>query len=287
MNSKVRQLHERNVRLYSAYRNLEGSLIEALQEFDRHQGFRKMGYRSLYSYCCENLKMSENQALTLIRISRKAVEVPALKEAVIKKEITLSSAKVIAPIITSQNHEIWIEKAKALSKPALEREIVKVNPKAIKTDRMVPLTGSLSEARGVLSEESKKVLERVKELESKRMSRPCDLDAAILAMGKLYLKKYDPVEKAKRSKSTGPQVQLDPKPNRKIPAGILHQVNLRDQSNCRAKQNGKLCGSRHYTQIHHIRPYGRGGTHALTNLVTLCAGHHRSIHEGASLEFDL
>ena len=311
MDPKTAELHARNKKLLSEYRDLEGKLIDSLQEFDRHRGFQKMGFPSLFSYCRDGLGMSENQAFTLIRVSRKAVEVPALREALVRKEITLSSARLIAPVITKENQEEWLEKARTLPKPALERELVKENPKAIRRDRILPLTPLLSEARGVLSLEAKRILDRVKEIESKRICKPCDLDAAIIAMGRSYLMKNDPVEKADRIESrkrgpgvklaagtpespagrqakfkpmatrTGPGDQLREVPlARQIPAQVIHQVNARDRGRCQMRQQGKLCGSRHFSQIHHIRPFQQGGKHSLDNLVTLCGGHHRSLHAG-------
>lgn len=293
MNVKILKIHERNLNLFSTYRDLEGELIDSLQEFDLNQGHKKMGYRSLFSYCIENIKMTENQAFTLIRVSRKSLEVPELKEAVKRKEISLSSAKVIAPILNKENQSIWIEKAKVLPKPQLERELVRVNPKLIKNDRILPLTSELSEARGTLSKEALKILERVKEIESKRLSGPCDLDKAILAMGKLYLSKNDPVVKAERivgSTKQGPlSGEVKGKPlrvKRAIPKRVLHEVNLRDKGQCQVVHKGKVCLSKYFPDTHHVKLFSNGGSHTLDNLITVCRGHHQSLHAGAKLEFN-
>lgn len=290
INEQIKKLHERNLKLFSSYLDLEGELIDSLQEFDTHHGHKKMGYRSLFHYCLEGVKMTENQAYTLIRVSRKALEVPALKEAVKKKEIPLASAKVISSVLTVENQDIWLERAKTFSKPMLEREVVKINPKAIKRDRILPLSSELSEARGAISKEALQILERVKEIESKRLSGPCDLDKAIIAMGKIYLSKKDPVEVAERivAKKEIKIIKANPSSVGKrihIPKAIQHQVNLRDRGQCRVIQNGKPCLSRHYPQIHHIKEVSQGGTNTLENLITLCSGHHRSLHDGVILNF--
>jgi len=68
---------------------------------------------------------------------------------------------------------------------------------------------------------------------------------------------------------------------RAIPAAVIHQLNLRDKAQCRVElPGGGRCGARRYTQVHHIRPYSLGGRHELANLVTICVGHHRALHEG-------
>src|SRR5215510_15864206 len=40
------------------------------------------------------------------------------------------------------------------------------------------------------------------------------------------------------------------------------------------------CGERRFTDVHHIRHWADGGTHAAANLTTLCWFHHRLVHEG-------
>lgn len=197
MNKTVMALHENNLRLMHRYKTIESQLIDSLQEFDRLRGYLELGQRSLFDYCRNLLGMSENQAYSYIRIARKSVDVPALKVAVAQREISVSSAKTIASLLTPENQDEWLEKAKNLPKAELEREIVKTAPKLVKRDRTIPITSEFSECRGLLSDKARKILTRVKELESKR-GRQCDLDAAIIAMGSVYLGKMDPLERAKR-----------------------------------------------------------------------------------------
>ena len=131
-NKHIEVLHKRNLSLFRKYQSIEGELLDTLQDFDRCRGYQHYGHSDLFSYCVQTLKMSQSQAFTFIRVSRKAVEVPKLKEAVQSKKISISSAKVIASVITPQNQQDWITKAETLSKSDLEREITKINPKAIK-----------------------------------------------------------------------------------------------------------------------------------------------------------
>ncbi len=59
----------------------------------------------------------------------------------------------------------------------------------------------------------------------------------------------------------------------------------RDQHQCQAERYG-LEGSCVFwlpLEVHHIRRRGQGGTHALTNLVTLCFGHHQWVTEHPTL----
>jgi len=57
-------------------------------------------------------------------------------------------------------------------------------------------------------------------------------------------------------------------------------VLLRDSHLCQAWAQGNSLGVRCWGRlhVHHILPRSRGGGHASTNLVTLCAAHHDFIH---------
>jgi hypothetical protein len=65
-----------------------------------------------------------------------------------------------------------------------------------------------------------------------------------------------------------------------IPAAIRHQVSLRDEGRCaHTDPQGKRCNQSRWVEIHHKTPVSQGGTHALTNLITLCSTHHDYWHE--------
>ncbi len=60
-----------------------------------------------------------------------------------------------------------------------------------------------------------------------------------------------------------------------IPPARRRDVLARDGYRCRASG----CGSAHFLDVHHVIPRERGGTNDRDNLITLCAGCHRMIHE--------
>jgi hypothetical protein len=63
--------------------------------------------------------------------------------------------------------------------------------------------------------------------------------------------------------------------SRSIPAAIGRALWLRD-GGCRVPG----CGRRRHLHGHHLRGWAEGGATKLDNLVLLCAGHHRMVHEG-------
>jgi Domain of unknown function (DUF222)/HNH endonuclease len=71
----------------------------------------------------------------------------------------------------------------------------------------------------------------------------------------------------------GAVVDLTP-PRRVPPAWMLRQVRHRDRG-CTFPG----CGTRAFTEAHHIRYWSRGGRTELSNLALICAFHHRLVHE--------
>ncbi|MFO7561987.1 MAG: DUF222 domain-containing protein [Enhygromyxa sp.] len=62
---------------------------------------------------------------------------------------------------------------------------------------------------------------------------------------------------------------------RAIPPAIGRALWLRD-GGCRVPG----CGRNRHMHAHHIQPWAEGGPTRLSNLVLVCSGHHRMIHEG-------
>jgi 5-methylcytosine-specific restriction endonuclease McrA len=67
-----------------------------------------------------------------------------------------------------------------------------------------------------------------------------------------------------------------PEPTRTIPAPTRRAVLARDHHRCRVPG----CTMSVYVDVHHIDPFGQGGSHAMTNLITLCTLHHTLHHDG-------
>lgn len=57
---------------------------------------------------------------------------------------------------------------------------------------------------------------------------------------------------------------------------MREQVFARDQ--CRCQVPG--CRATRFLEVHHIIPQSQGGPHALWNLLLVCDGHHRALHDG-------
>lgn len=268
-------LHQKATLLAQTYRKQEALLLEVLIEIDRKRAYLPLGYSSLFQYCVSALNLTESQSYAFMAISRKSVEVPELKAAVEKNEITVSNARKLVSVITPENKETWLEKGRTLTQASLEREIVKENPLPPVQERVRSVSDSESELRVGLDAEMEKDLARVKAILGASSAKE-----ALKAMLKDYLKRHDPVKKAERAADVARPAQLGVRPvGRYIPRPAFHEVQKRDQGRCQFKApGGKICGTERWVEIHHLQPWSHGGKHEAQNLLTLCSQHHRYWH---------
>lgn len=283
----IQILHERAVRVAREYLRCEAELLEIFQELDRSKGFRTLGYGSLFDYAL-SLGLSEGTVYSLITVARKSVTVPALKEGIVAGELTLSNARRIAPILTPGNQQGWIEKAKALPKAALEREIAREFPREDKAEKVQHLSKDRVNLSISISEALLEKLKRAQDLESSRLGKAVSLEAALEAMAEAFLDSRDPVRKSSRngiarmSARSGPSKLGPGQVNRRsaIPAEVSAAVWGRDQGQCTARNpDGYRCRARRWLHIHHLRAVALGGEHKVENLTLLCSAHHFGTHE--------
>ena len=63
---------------------------------------------------------------------------------------------------------------------------------------------------------------------------------------------------------------------RYVPAAVRAEVWRRDEARCTfVGTSGNRCGSTHQLQLHHVRPFAKGGESTVSNLTLLCARHNR------------
>jgi len=280
-------LHEQALSLAKRYLQTEAALIDVLQKIQAQKIFLQLGYASLFQYCVEALKLAENQAYTLIGVSRKCREIPELQKAISTGHLNASRAKRILPVVNNDNASLWIEKASTLPQKEVERQVAATNPKLLVQERVKPVCEDRSMLVAGISDALKKKIARIRELEAQSTSKPCGIEEALDAMASYYLQRKDPLEKAARALtsrqvagSTAPAIQDKACSKRTaLPAHIKHSVVSRDQATCQFRlPTGKLCGAKQWVDIHHIQPVSDGGTNTPENLIHLCRSHHRAAH---------
>lgn len=264
-----KSLHEKTVECAKRYNACERELLDCLQAVDEQKLYLVMGYSSLFQYCLSTLDLTESQASAMICVMRKALVIPALKDALNKGEINVSRSKRITSVITNENASQWIDKAKNLRQRELEVALVTACPKGALRERISPITPQRWELKISLSSKIEEDLSRAKEL-----ARVNSLEETLEKVLEFYLKKNDPLQKEVRSLRNAPRPL-----QRAIPKSIRNRVLIRDKGQCtHLDEMGNRCGSRKWVEVHHVKPFSEGGDHSLENLATLCYGHHKRQH---------
>lgn len=247
--------HQHALACARRYLVAEGALLEAIAEVDRLRIYEAFHYTHLTPYCVQELGLSEEVAACFVRVAR---SLPKLKAAVCEGIITVTKAKTIASVVTAQNQDVWIEKAAAMSKRELEKEVADANPQAGKPERAKPVGKKKFRVEFELTEEEMELFRRVQEVSGS--SSLAETQKKLLGF---YLDRKDPVRKADRSRERSEKLK----------------VHARDRGRCQAKlPNGKICGGTKWVHQHHITPKSEGGPDTAANLITVCSAHHRQWH---------
>ena len=270
-------LHQRALGLASKHRAVEAALVRALIEIDRLKLYLPLGYPSLFQYAVDALKMSESVAYAFILVARKARSVPALAAALDGERLSVAKASRVASALNAGNAESLIEFAATHTARETEREAAKLNPRSRKRDSVREVDGEMVEIRIQIPKDALADLERVQALEAQG-GREASLAASVIAAAKTYLRRRDPVAKARRAQE---RRTFKVAPRRSpIKAESRHEAFARDGGRCAfVGADGKRCGSDRWLHLHHVVPAARGGTDDPTNLVLLCSEHHALVHQ--------
>jgi hypothetical protein len=310
--SKVLELHNQVVESVANFRKCEADLIEKLADVQRYEIYKEFGYRTLFLYCTEKLRLSDAVTSNLITVMRKAEEVPELKQMIKDGEVGVSKARKICSALSKSNKDEWLPKLKSFSTRQLEKEVAD-NIEKEPTENIKRIAKQLSRLNLDIDDETRELLERAVELASKKAkNQQTKIDTVKLAL-KEYVEKHDPAEKSKRNQvklentqedsnksmchvnREGEKTSVKIKPesvssidengNRtQIPMQIQHDYIAKYGCRCRYTGcDGHECGSTAWLEWHHIKPVSEGGEHSVDNLILLCSCHHKLVHKSGSL----
>jgi len=275
LDPRSKEIHERAVRRAKKYLVAEGELLSSILEVDKDETYRKFGEAYLTPYCEKYLGLTDHVAGMFVRIARKCLEVPALELAV-QKGLSVSKAKVILPVITSENAARWIGKAFVLPRKTLEKEVARLNPSAKRKERIKAVGEDRHHVEYETSDKGEEMLKRATDLLCARLGRVPTLAEVQYTLVDEFLEHNDPVRKAKRNQS---RQQDTTRVAPKTKSEVVHTVNLRDEGKCQALlADGTKCGLTRWVEHHHIVPRAEGGKDTAENLITLCSAHHKMWH---------
>jgi hypothetical protein len=120
-------LTEVNV-LASRERRTTVYLIAALAELDRRRLYLGQGYSSMFTYCTQRLRLSEQAAYARIEAARAARRYPIILEGLAEGSLTLTTVGLLARHLTRDNHQQLLRNARYKSKRQVEHQIAAWHP---------------------------------------------------------------------------------------------------------------------------------------------------------------
>ena len=288
--------------LVSRSNRLTAEMLVHLAEVDARRLFAPAGFSSMFAWCVEVLGFSEGVAYKRIRAARTAREYPALIQRVASGELHLAAVALLAAHLTADNHVELMDAASGKTKRQIEqlladrrpkpdvlgsvrklpapkrprRESASPPPEPLRLSppaRPEPLGQQRYKVRFTADEALVRKLEHARNLMSHRHAEG---DLAVI-VGEALTLLCEKLEKERYGVRTEPSPK-EPKPGRRrrIPKHVRRQVWDRDQGCCTyVGANGRRCSERRFLELHHQRPWAKGGQHTLDNVCLRCHAHNQ------------
>jgi hypothetical protein len=120
--ARVRSLAERE-------RASTAALIAALVELDGRRLYLGEGYSSLFAYCTQALRLSEDAAYNRIRAARVAIKWPAVIDLIADGSVSLTAVRLLSDVLTDSNHAELFRAATHKSKRDVEALVAALHPR--------------------------------------------------------------------------------------------------------------------------------------------------------------
>jgi len=105
-------------------------LVAHLAELDtRSSLYAADGYGSLFNYCTEVLRLSEDAACNRIYAARACRRFPVILDALGSGALSLTSVRMLSPHLTAENHEAVLARASGRSRREIEALVAELAPR--------------------------------------------------------------------------------------------------------------------------------------------------------------
>jgi len=314
-----RELLDKTKQLVSQERKMTVEVLWHLKAVESRRLFAVCGYCSLFEYAVKELHYSDAAAARRISSMRLLKVVPEIAESMEQGALSLSVVGAVhrfvnreekdqGKVYSKKDKQELLESMKNKSARECEKILLAKSPaSAIPAEKQKPVSPTQTELRMVISDETLKNLERVRELLSHQNPEGSNGKLLELLL-KMALEKLDPLQKEaraqkremrkehKRMQESEPSQKTQPQPTptspseqsctpNKIPlkrepisAHLRRQVLKRDQVRCTYidPRSKRRCEARHLLQIDHRVPVALGGKSEFSNLRILCRPHNLS-----------
>jgi len=110
--------------------------------------YAAQGYGSLFTYCTRVLRLSEDATCNRIAAARACRRFPEILDLLASGEVSLTSIRMLSPILTSESHEAVLARARGRSRREIETIVAELAPRpdAAALIRKLPTPASVPEA---------------------------------------------------------------------------------------------------------------------------------------------
>jgi len=294
-------------------RGATAQLVAHIAELDTRDLHLRAGYSSLFVYCRDALHLSDHEAYNRIEAARAARRFPVIPEMLVEGSVNLTTVRLLARHLTSDNYQVVLESARGKRKSEVEEIVAGLWPqpdvppsfRKLPAPRpMSPLPGAGPDAAAPaapalpaptlpapaslaaptpLSPNRYKVQFTIAgdTLEKLRLAKdmlrhaiPSGDDAAILDRALTAL--LADLARKKFAATDQPRPWRGTAPgSRHIPAEVKRAVWLRDLGLCAfVGTDGRRCTERAFLEFHHVQPYAVGGEATVENVQLRCRRHN-------------
>jgi hypothetical protein len=117
--------------LASRERETSAELVAHLAVLDsRPSVYAAKGYGSLFEYCTQALRLSEDAACTRIAAARACRRFPAILDLLASGAMTLTSVRLLGKHLTAENHRAVLARASGGTKEVIEALVAELAPRA-------------------------------------------------------------------------------------------------------------------------------------------------------------
>jgi len=235
----------------------------ALALMARCNGYLQLGCKTIGEFAETKAGLEYRDWTQMLSVGRRALQFPEVDAAFRSGALNWSKLRALVPVLTKENVTEWIRKASKMTSNQVER--------AVSQDRD-PCIGGPTHALilGI------RTYERFSELANglRRESGENQLKDE-----ECFNRIMDELEAFRRAahlaRMAEPSSASQPHGSdrsRHIPAGTRRQAMIRARFAC------ECCRNRFGLDVHHVVPFGEGGSHELDNLVVLCRSCHEKLH---------
>lgn len=141
-------------RLAQCEREATVHIVAHLAELDARRLYLGAGFSSLFTYCCDVLRLSEQQTYNRIEAARAARRFPVILDMLGAASVNLTTVRLLAPHLTPENHEELLAAASRKGKREVEELLAGRFPRPPVADsvRKLPAPKPASAAPPALSD---------------------------------------------------------------------------------------------------------------------------------------